>query len=232
MASYSREERDIEAAEPREERDIEAREPQTRDSPDEFMPQTSEDPIDTGCLSHKKKRKKMKKKKMKKKKKEEEEEEDRALGTGKPILIEFRDFVLGGNLIRMAVAFVLALSLNNMVSQFVSSFITPILGIIGASDFTHLVFSIRKSEFQYGKFLNAAISFLVICSVLFFCLILPVQRYGGRCVPAWIIRKCPYCCTDMPAIATKCSNCTSTIIPLVRPLKTPLKKKKSKESTQ
>lgn len=135
-------------------------------------------------------------------------------GTGKPILIEFRDFVLGGNLIRIAVAFVLALALEKLVSQLVASFVTPIIGIIGARSFSDLTFTIRKSTFTYGLFIDALISFIVICSVLFFCLILPVQRYGGKCVPSWVIRKCPYCYTDMPAIATKCPACCSSVEPL------------------
>lgn len=135
-------------------------------------------------------------------------------GTGKSVVVEFRDFVLGGNLIRMAVAFVLALALERMISQFVASFITPILGIIGASDFGDLDFTIRDSRFAYGAFLDTLIAFLIICVVLFFCLILPVQRYGGKCVPSWIIRKCPYCFSDISAIATKCSHCCSNVEPL------------------
>lgn len=135
-------------------------------------------------------------------------------GTGKSCLEEFRDFIFGGNLIRIAVAFVLALALEKMISAFVSSFVTPILGIIGARDFTDLNFFIRSSKFTYGVFLDAVISFIVISLVLFLCLILPVQRYGGRCVPSWIMRKCPYCYADMPAIGTKCQSCCSSVEPL------------------
>lgn len=132
-------------------------------------------------------------------------------GTGKSIIVEFRDFIFGGNLIRIAVAFVLALSIERLVTSFVSSFVTPILGIIGDTDFEELKFTIRQSNFVYGLFLDALISFIIIALVLFFCLILPTQRYGGRCVPAWILRKCPYCCQDMPAIATKCPSCCSSV---------------------
>lgn len=135
-------------------------------------------------------------------------------GTGKHMLAEFRDFIFGGNLIRIAVALVLALALEKLVNQFVASFVTPIIGIIGADSFEELKFTIRSSEFKYGLFLDALISFVVICVTLFFCLILPVQRYGGRCVPSWIIRKCPYCYTDMAAIATKCPSCGSDVEPI------------------
>lgn len=132
-------------------------------------------------------------------------------GTGKSIIVEFRDFIFGGNLIRIAVAFVLALAIEKLVTSFVSAFVTPILGIIGATDFNDLKFTIRGSPFVYGLFLDALISFLMVSLVLFFCLILPTQRYGGRCVPAWIMRKCPYCFQDMPAIATKCPSCCSSV---------------------
>lgn len=133
------------------------------------------------------------------------------LGTGKPILIEFRDFLLGGNLIRVAVAFVMALAVSELINQFVKSFITPIIGIIGGTDFDSLTFKINGSNFTYGSFLDELISFLVLTIVVFFCLVLPVQRYGGLCVPSWIMRKCPFCFQDTPAIATKCPHCCSEI---------------------
>jgi len=129
----------------------------------------------------------------------------------KSILVEFRDFILGGNLIRMAVAFVLALALENLISQFVASFITPIIGIIGARDFSELTFTIRDSRFAYGNFLDSGISFIVICLVLFFFLILPTQRLAPKCAPAWVIRKCPYCLSDMSAMASKCAFCCSDL---------------------
>lgn len=132
-------------------------------------------------------------------------------GTGKSILVEFRDFLLGGNLIRIAVALVMALAINDLINQFVKSFITPIIGIIGGTDFSSLTFKINGSNFTYGDFFDQLISFLVLTIVIFFCLILPVQRYGGLCVPAWIMRKCPYCFQDAPAIATKCPSCCSEI---------------------
>lgn len=132
----------------------------------------------------------------------------------KPILVEFRDFVLGGNLIRIGVAFVLALALESLIKSFVNAFISPILGVIGANNIEDLFFTVRGSRFKYGLFLDSLLSFVTICLVLFFVLILPLQRYGGRCVPAWVIRKCPFCYSDMPAIGTKCPSCTSEVDPL------------------
>jgi large conductance mechanosensitive channel len=120
----------------------------------------------------------------------------------------------GGNFIRLAAAFVLALALESLIKSLVSSFITPVLGIIGSRNFNDLDFTVRGSRFAYGEFINAAISFLTIGMVIFFCLILPVQRYGGKCAPAWVQTFCEYCCQQIPAIATKCPHCCSAVTPV------------------
>lgn len=79
---------------------------------------------------------------------------------GQPtILMELRDFTLGGNFIRIAAAFVLALALEKLIKQFVASWITPIIGIIGGTSFADLTFSINSSKFAYGLFFDALISF-------------------------------------------------------------------------
>lgn len=131
----------------------------------------------------------------------------------KGILGEFRDFVLGGNFIRLAAAFVLALALEDLIKAFVAAFVSPIIGVIGSKDFSDLAFTIRGSAFKYGNFFNAALSFLMILLTIFFCLILPLQRYGGKCAPAWIQTFCEHCCQQIPAIATKCPHCCSNVTP-------------------
>lgn len=132
----------------------------------------------------------------------------------KAILAEFRDFVLGGNFIQLAVAFVIAIEVQRLISQFVSSFVTPWFGVIGKTSFETLDFTIRDSTFSYGKFIDALISFLIIALVVFFVLILPTQRYGGKCVPSWVVRKCPHCFSDISAISTRCKYCTSELTPV------------------
>lgn len=129
----------------------------------------------------------------------------------KSVGAEFRDFVLGGNFIQLAVAFVLAIEVQRLIAQFVSSFITPWFGVIGSTSFETLDFSVRSSVFSYGKFIDVLVSFLVICAVVFFVLVLPTQRYGGRCVPSLVMRKCPRCFSDISAIATRCKFCTSEL---------------------
>lgn len=126
---------------------------------------------------------------------------------------DLRDFILGGNFIRVAAAFVIALALNNLVTVFVAAFISPIIGIIGGKSFTDLTFTIRDSVFTYGEFLDALLAFLMISIVVFFCLVLPVQRLGGRCVPSWVIRKCPYCFNEMSALGTRCPSCCGEVVP-------------------
>jgi len=72
---------------------------------------------------------------------------------------EMKEFTLGGNFIRIAAAFVLGLALERLVTQFVESWITPLLGIFGGKSFQDLAFTVRGSEFKYGLFLDAVISF-------------------------------------------------------------------------
>lgn len=131
----------------------------------------------------------------------------------KAILAEFRDFVLGGNFINVATALVLALALEALIKAFVSAFVTPIIGVIGSASFNSLKFTIRGSDFVYGLFLDALLSFTMVMTTIFCCIILPLQRHGGRCAPAWIQTFCQYCCSQIPAIATKCPHCTSEVTP-------------------
>mmetsp|Transcript_44843 Transcript_44843/g.110029 ORF Transcript_44843/g.110029 Transcript_44843/m.110029 type:complete len:151 (-) Transcript_44843:62-514(-) len=129
-------------------------------------------------------------------------------------LKEFRDFLLGGNFIRVAVALIMALALNDLVRVFVSSFVTPIIGIIGNTSFDELVFTIRGSKFTYGEFFDALIYFVMLTLIIFFCLVLPVQRLAGKCAPSWVVRKCPYCFEETSSIGTRCSHCCADIEPM------------------
>jgi large conductance mechanosensitive channel len=130
------------------------------------------------------------------------------------ILVELRNFMLGGDFIKLACAFVIALALQKLITQFVASFITPILGIIGSRSFQDLDFRVRGSKFSYGLFIDALISFIIIVLALFFCLILPLQRHAGKIgADAWVVRFCDYCCSTVPAIASKCSHCCSELTP-------------------
>ena len=97
------------------------------------------------------------------------------------MLKEFRDFVLRGNVVDLAVAVVIGAAFGALVTAFVAAFVTPLIALIGGKpDFSALIFSISDTDFTYGDFLNALISFLVIAAVVFFFIVKPVNTLMTR----------------------------------------------------
>ena len=97
------------------------------------------------------------------------------------MLTDFRDFILRGNVVDLAVAVVLGAAFGAVVTGFVSSFVTPLIALIGGKpDFGELVFSISGTDFTYGAFLNVLIAFLVIAAVVFFAVVKPVNALMAR----------------------------------------------------
>jgi large conductance mechanosensitive channel len=97
------------------------------------------------------------------------------------VLKEFRDFILRGNVVDLAVAVVIGAAFGALVTAFVASIITPLIAaIIGKPDFSALTFTINGSRFTYGVFLNALISFLSIAAVVFFFIVKPMNVVMAR----------------------------------------------------
>ena len=97
------------------------------------------------------------------------------------VLAEFREFVLRGNLVDLAVAVVLGAAFGALVASFVADIVTPLIAAIGGKpDFSDLSFTINKSQFRYGSFINALISFLIIAAVVFFLVVKPVNALLAR----------------------------------------------------
>jgi large conductance mechanosensitive channel len=129
----------------------------------------------------------------------------------------FRDFILRGNLVDLAVAVVIGAAFGALVTALVSDLITPIIAAIGGKpDFSNLSFTINKSHFLYGHFLNAVITFAIIAAVVYFLVVKPVAALIDRLMPKKDIgptRECPECLSDIPAAARRCSFCTSEVGP-------------------
>ena len=97
------------------------------------------------------------------------------------MLKEFRDFIMRGNVVELAVAVVMGAAFGALVTGFVSSFVTPLIALIGGQpDFSSLVFTISGTEFTYGEFLNVLISFLIIAAVVFFFVVRPMNALMQR----------------------------------------------------
>ena len=125
------------------------------------------------------------------------------------MLKEFKDFIMKGNLIEIAVAFVMALAFAAVVASFVADIVTPIIAaIFGQPDFGGLKIDIGESAITYGNFLNALITFLIVGFVMF----LIVKAYNSVARPkAATTTSCPFCLTDIPIEASRCPNCTSQL---------------------
>jgi large conductance mechanosensitive channel len=97
------------------------------------------------------------------------------------MLKEFREFVLRGNVIDLAVAVVMGAAFGALVTAFVADIITPVIAaIVGKPDFSGLQFTINGSVFRYGAFLNAVVSFLLIAAAIFFFVVKPVNTLMAR----------------------------------------------------
>jgi large conductance mechanosensitive channel len=97
------------------------------------------------------------------------------------VLGEFREFVLRGNLVDLAIAVVVGAAFGALVASAVENLVTPLIAAVGGEpDFSRLSFTINDSRFGYGAFLNALLSFLVIAAVVFFGVVKPVNALLAR----------------------------------------------------
>lgn len=97
------------------------------------------------------------------------------------MLKEFKEFLMRGNVVDLAVAVVIGAAFGALVTSFVANLITPVIAaIVGKPDFSDLTFSINGSVFRYGSFLNALISFLSIAAAVFFFVVKPMNALQGR----------------------------------------------------
>jgi large conductance mechanosensitive channel len=131
---------------------------------------------------------------------------------------DFKEFLLRGNLVDMAVGIVIGLAFAAVVTALVTDLITPLIAAIGGkADFSSLSFTINKSHFLYGAFINALITFVVIAAAVFFLVVKPVNALMARRrteVPVdEQTRQCPECLSEIPATARRCAFCTSEVGP-------------------
>jgi large conductance mechanosensitive channel len=129
---------------------------------------------------------------------------------------DFREFLLRGNLVDMAVGIVIGIAFAAVVTALVADLVTPLIAAIGGNpDFSSLSFTINKSHFLYGAFINALITFIVIAAVIFFAVVKPVNALMARRktepqVDA-VTKECPQCLSQIPAAARRCAFCTQEV---------------------
>ena len=131
-------------------------------------------------------------------------------------MTDFKAFLLRGNLIDMAVGIVIGIAFAAVITALVADLVTPLIAAIGGqSDFSGLSFTIHKSHFLYGAFINALVSFIVIAAVLFFLVIKPVNALMARRKTEPPLdettRRCPECLSEIPVAARRCAFCTAEV---------------------
>jgi large conductance mechanosensitive channel len=129
----------------------------------------------------------------------------------------FKQFILRGNVVDLAVGVVIGASFGSVVTSLVEDILTPLIGaIIKSPDFSHLYFVLNESKFMYGEFLNALIAFLIVAVAVYFFVITPINSLVNKTRKEKPIdpttKKCGKCMSEIHIDATKCPFCTSDII--------------------
>lgn len=125
----------------------------------------------------------------------------------------FKQFILRGNVVDLAVGVMIGAAFNAVITALVKDILTPLIAAIFKSpDFSAMLFTINGSKFMYGEFINALISFLIVAFAIYFFVVIPVNALVPKktAEPA-PTKKCPECKSDIPADATRCPYCTQKI---------------------
>ncbi len=130
------------------------------------------------------------------------------------ILTGFKAFVVRGNLIELAVAFVVGTAFAALVAALVEDLVTPMVAaIFGKPDFGGLSFTLNDSVFRYGEFLNALITFVSIAAAIYFVVVVPYDRLQARQGVSTDTKACEHCLSTIPVEASRCAYCTQPVAP-------------------
>ena len=128
----------------------------------------------------------------------------------------FRDFILRGNVVDLAIAVVIGAAFTAIVNALVTDVINPLIAaIVRKPDFSFLTLHVHGGIIKYGDFLNALISFLIIAATVYFMVVLPVNtlmnKFRPKVVEAPSTKPCPECLSDIPLAAKRCSHCAQLV---------------------
>jgi large conductance mechanosensitive channel len=125
----------------------------------------------------------------------------------------FKQFILRGNVVDMAVGVVVGAAFATVVAAFTKDLLTPLIAaLVGKPDFSAIEFTVNGSQFLLGDFINAAISFVLVAAAVYFFVVTPVNMLVSRMrkAPAPAdptTRKCPECLSEIPIDARRCAHC-------------------------
>ena len=124
----------------------------------------------------------------------------------------FREFIMRGNVIDLAVAVVIGAAFGTVIASFVADILTPLLGLLGVPDFTTATAQVGDAEVRYGLFLNALLAFLLVAGAVYFFVVKPInalearRQAGSEETPT--TKTCPECASEIPMAALRCPMCT------------------------
>lgn len=129
----------------------------------------------------------------------------------------FRQFMMRGNVIDLAVAVVIGAAFGAVVTAFVTNILTPLIAaIVGKPDFSAFTVTLNGAVISYGIFLNALIAFLLVAAAVYFFMVAPMNAWKARAARSAIpadptTKKCPECLSEIPIAARRCAFCASVV---------------------
>ena len=128
----------------------------------------------------------------------------------------FKDFIMKGNVVDMAVGVVIGVAFGGVVTAMVKDLVTPLIGAFGGTpDFSGIYFTINNSKFMIGDFFNALISFLTVSAVIYFAVVMPMNKITEKMKSGKSVdpteKACPECLSLVPVKAKRCKFCTAVI---------------------
>lgn len=127
----------------------------------------------------------------------------------------FKKFLLRGNAVDLAVAVVIGAAFGAVVTAFVGAFITPLVGVFTgtAGDFSERTFTLSGAVFPYGRFIQSALTFVIITAVVYFLVVIPIGRlmdkFRTEPEPDAPVKACPECLSKIPELASRCAFCSA-----------------------
>ena len=128
----------------------------------------------------------------------------------------FKDFILKGNVVDMAVGVVIGVAFGTVVTAFVKDLVTPLIGAFGGTpNFSGIFFTVNHSKFMVGDFINSLIAFLSIAAVIYFAVVTPMNKIGEKMKSGKSVdpteKACPECLSLIPIKAKRCKFCTASV---------------------
>ncbi len=140
---------------------------------------------------------------------------------------EFRNFITKGNIIQLAIAFVIGVAFASVITGLTTGIISPLIGLAGGTgNLANESTNVSHVTFHWGAFLSDVLNFLIVAAVLFFLIVYPLLRYqehqaAKRAAAPPTTKTCPFCQNTIPLLATRCGFCTSQLPPAAPPASPP-----------